>query len=107
MRPEQVKNSFARRIHSLSPRARKPLVSVNCGAIPTEILESELFGHVKGAFTGAISDRKGRFEMANGSSIFLDEIGDMSCHLQVKLLRVLQEKEFEPVGSDKTLTCGC
>ncbi len=97
------KELVARRIHSLSSRVNKPLVSVNCGAIPREILESELFGHVKGAFTGAISDRKGRFEMANGSSIFLDEIGDMSCHLQVKLLRVLQEKEFEPVGSDKTL----
>ena len=97
------KELVARRIHFLSSRANKPLISVNCGAIPSEILESELFGHVKGAFTGAITDRKGRFEMANGGSIFLDEIGDMSCHLQVKLLRVLQEKEFEPVGSNKTL----
>ena len=97
------KELVARRIHCLSSRASKPLVSVNCGAIPSEILESELFGHVKGAFTGAIADRKGRFEMANGGSVFLDEIGDMSCHLQVKLLRVLQEKEFEPVGSNKTL----
>ena len=97
------KELVARRIHSLSSRAAKPLISINCGAIPSEILESELFGHVKGAFTGAISDRKGRFEMANGSTLFLDEIGDMSSHLQVKLLRVLQEKEFEPVGSDKTL----
>ena len=97
------KELVARRIQSLSSRANKPLVSINCGAIPSEILESELFGHVKGAFTGAISDRKGRFEMANGGTLFLDEIGDMSCHLQVKLLRVLQEKEFEPVGSEKTL----
>ena len=97
------KELVARRIHYLSSRANKPLISINCGAIPSEILESELFGHVKGAFTGAITNRKGRFELANGGSIFLDEIGDMSFHLQVKLLRVLQEKEFEPVGSGKTL----
>ena len=97
------KELVARRIHRLSNRSNKPLVSVNCGAIPSDVLESELFGHVKGAFTGAITDRKGRFEMANRGSIFLDEIGDMSCHLQVKLLRVLQEKEFAPVGSDKTI----
>ncbi len=97
------KELVARRIHYLSARSNKPLVCVNCGAIPSDVLESELFGHVKGAFTGAITNRKGRFEMAHGGSIFLDEIGDMSCHLQVKLLRVLQEKAFEPVGSDKTM----
>lgn len=97
------KELVARKIHSLSQRANKPLISVNCGAIPSEILESELFGHIKGAFTGAITDRRGRFEMAHTGSIFLDEIGDMSRHLQVKLLRVLQEREFEPVGSNKTL----
>ena len=97
------KELVARRIHNLSSRGSKPLISVNCGAIPSEILESELFGHVKGAFTGAITDRRGRFEMAHTGTIFLDEIGDMSRHLQVKLLRVLQEREFEPVGSNKTL----
>lgn len=97
------KELVARGIHYQSSRSHGPLVSVNCGAIPSEILESELFGHVKGAFTDAITDRKGRFEMASGGSIFLDEIGDMSRHLQVKLLRVLQEKEFEPIGSSKTL----
>lgn len=98
------KELIARGIHSYSARSHKPFVAVNCGAIPSEILESELFGHVKGAFTDAVTDRKGRFEMAHGGSIFLDEIGDMSPHLQVKLLRVLQEREFEPIGSDKTFS---
>ena len=78
------------------------LVTVNCGAIPEELLESELFGHVRGAFTNAVSHREGRFALANGGTIFLDEIGDMSPNLQVKLLRVLQDRTFEPVGSSKT-----
>ena len=97
------KELFARAIHYNSRRADQALVAVNCGAIPEELLESELFGHVKGAFTNATSNREGRFLVANRGSIFLDEIGDMSPNLQVKLLRVLQEKTFEPVGSSKTL----
>lgn len=90
-------------LHTLSKRGQGPKVSVNCGAIPSELLESELFGHVKGAFTGAISNRKGRFEMANKGTIFLDEIGDMPLLLQVKLLRVLQNREIERVGCTETL----
>lgn len=96
------KELVAKAIHKLSARKNNPLVPVNCGAIPSELLESELFGHVKGSFTGAISNRLGRFEVANGGTIFLDEIGDMPPMLQVKLLRVLQERQFEPVGSAKT-----
>jgi DNA-binding NtrC family response regulator len=96
------KELFARAIHYNSRRADRRLVTVNCGAIPEELLESELFGHVRGAFTNAVSHRDGRFTVANGGTIFLDEIGDMSPNLQVKLLRVLQEKTFEPVGSSKT-----
>jgi len=96
------KELVAQTIHYKSARAKRPLVTVNCGAIPEELLESELFGHVKGAFTSAVSSRKGRFEAAEGGTIFLDEIGDMSPTLQVKLLRVLQEKTFEPVGSSQT-----
>ncbi len=96
------KELVAQAIHYNSNRHNKLLVPVNCGAIPEELLESELFGHIKGAFTGAITDRVGRFEIAEGGSIFLDEIGDMSPKLQVKLLRVLQAKEFEPIGSTKT-----
>jgi DNA-binding NtrC family response regulator len=96
------KELFARAIHYNSRRADRRLVTVNCGAIPEELLESELFGHVRGAFTNAVSHRDGRFTVANGGTIFLDEIGDMSPNLQVKLLRVLQEKSFEPVGSSKS-----
>src|SRR5690606_12833423 len=89
----------ARRIHQLSTRRDGPFVPVNCGAIPKDLLESELFGHEKGAFTGAITTRIGRFELADGGTLFLDEIGDMSVDMQVKLLRVLQERTFERVGS--------
>jgi transcriptional regulator with GAF, ATPase, and Fis domain len=98
------KELVARAIHLLSSRKKGPLIPVNCGAIPAELLESELFGHVKGAFTGAISSRHGRFELAQGGSIFLDEIGEMPALLQVKLLRVLQERVFEPVGGVKSLS---
>lgn len=94
------KELVAAAIHHLSIRSKKNRVSVNCGAIPSELLESELFGHIKGAFTGAISNRKGRFELAQGGTIFLDEIGDMPNLLQVKLLRVLQERQLEPVGAE-------
>ena len=97
------KELVARAIHYNSPRAEKLMVPVNCGAIPEELLESELFGHVKGAFTGAIASRQGRFEVAHNGTIFLDEVGDMSPSLQVKILRVLQERSFESVGSTKTL----
>ena len=97
------KELFARAIHYASPRAGKPLVKVNCAALPETLLESELFGHEKGAFTGAVARRVGRFEQADGGSIFLDEIGDLSPALQAKLLRVLQEKEIERVGSNQTL----
>ena len=96
------KELVARALHYNSRRAERMLVTVNCGAIPEELLESELFGHVKGAFTNAVSHRDGRFTVAHGGTIFLDEIGDMSPNLQVKLLRVLQERTFEPVGSSKT-----
>ncbi|MFA5812624.1 MAG: sigma-54 dependent transcriptional regulator, partial [bacterium] len=96
------KELVARAIHYNSPRRDKPLVVVNCAAIPEELLESELFGHVKGAFTGAVSTHAGRFDAADKGSIFLDEIGDMSMKLQVKVLRVLQEQRFDPVGSTST-----
>lgn len=98
------KELVASAIHRLSARSARNRVSVNCGAIPGELLESELFGHMRGAFTGAISNRKGRFEMAQGGTIFLDEIGDMPLLLQVKLLRVLQERMIEPVGSNEVVT---
>src|ERR1700733_4537911 len=93
------KEVAARAVHDLSPRRQRPFVAVNCGAIPAELLESELFGHEKGAFTGAVATRKGRFEMAEGGTLFLDEIGDMSPTMQVKLLRVLQERVFERAGN--------
>ncbi len=99
------KEVVARKLHFHSDRRGKPFVPVNCGAIPADLLESELFGHEKGAFTGAISARQGRFEMAEEGTLFLDEIGDMSMPMQVKLLRVLQERSFERVGSNKTIHC--
>ena len=99
------KEVVARNLHYNSSRRNKPFVPVNCGAIPAELLESELFGHEKGAFTGALSTRQGRFEMADGGTLFLDEIGDMPLSMQVKILRVLQERSFERVGSNKTIDC--
>lgn len=97
------KELVAKAIHYNSSRSSKPFVPINCGAIPSELLESELFGHIKGSFTGAVNNRIGRFEMASEGTLFLDEIGDMSPSLQVKLLRVLQERKFEPVGGAKTI----
>lgn len=99
------KELVAKAIHYNSMRRDKPLIPVNCGAIPEDLLESELFGHEKGAFTNAIRTRIGRFELSNGGTIFLDEIGEMSPHLQVKLLRILQEQEFERLGGTKTIKC--
>src|SRR5262249_3614118 len=96
------KELIARAIHSRSKRKDRPLIKLNCAALPTGLVESELFGHEKGAFTGAIERRIGRFALANGGSIFLDEIGEMPLEVQAKLLRVLQEQEFEPVGSART-----
>ena len=99
------KEIAAHAIHDLSPRRTRPFVAVNCGAIPADLLESELFGHEKGAFTGAVAARKGRFEIAEGGTLFLDEIGDMSPTMQVKLLRVLQERVFERVGNHVSMRC--
>jgi len=97
------KELVARFIHTHSKRSGNPFIAVNCGAIPSELLESEMFGHEKGAFTGAVGARMGLFQLASGGTIFLDEIGEMSTVLQVKLLRVLQEREIRPVGADRTV----
>ena len=97
------KELIARALHNGSPRRDRPLVKVNCGAISAGLVESELFGHVKGAFTGALAPRIGRFELADRGTIFLDEVGELPADTQVKLLRVLQEREFEPVGSNQTV----
>lgn len=97
------KEVVARMIHALSQRSKQPLVEVNCAAIPSELIESELFGHIKGSFTGAVKDRAGKFEQADGGTLFLDEIGDMSLAAQTKVLRALQENEVTRVGSDKTI----
>jgi transcriptional regulator with GAF, ATPase, and Fis domain len=94
------KEAVARSIHELGPRAERPWVAINCSAIPRDLMESELFGYVRGAFTGAVQNRLGRLEQANGGTLFLDEVGDLDLTLQAKLLRVLQEREFSPVGSD-------
>jgi NtrC-family two-component system response regulator AlgB len=96
------KELLAHHIHRHGPRIDKPFVKVNCAAIPDQLLESELFGHVKGSFTGALKDREGRFELANGGTIFLDEIGELSSAIQAKLLRVLQSKDFERIGDNTT-----
>ncbi len=98
------KELVARTVHQMSHRADKPLIDVNCAAIPDELIESELFGHEKGAFTGATTKKRGKFEIANGGTIFLDEIGDMSFKTQAKILRILQEQKFERVGGTRTLT---
>ena len=97
------KELYARAIHDLSERSGKPFIPLNCGAIPSELLESQLFGHKKGSFTGAISDFKGKFQDADGGTLFLDEIGDMPFEMQVKLLRVLQEKNISPIGSNQLI----
>jgi transcriptional regulator with PAS, ATPase and Fis domain len=98
------KELIAREIHNRSPRAKGPFITVNCGAIPENLIESELFGHVKGAFTGAVAHQIGKFQAADGGTIFLDEIGELPLQLQVKLLRVLQEKQIQRLGEAKTIS---
>ena len=100
LEPEEL---LARAIHDLSERCSRPLMKVNCAALPSDLIESELFGHEKGSFTGAFAQKTGRFELADGGTIFLDEIGELPLELQVKLLRVLQEQEFERIGGSETL----
>jgi two-component system nitrogen regulation response regulator NtrX len=98
------KELVAHALHNLSQRAEQPFIEVNCAAIPEELIESELFGHVKGSFTGALEDKVGKFEQAHGGSLFLDEVGDMSLRTQSKVLRVIEEQRFTPVGSGNNLT---
>ncbi|MCK5098458.1 MAG: sigma-54-dependent Fis family transcriptional regulator, partial [Desulfobacteraceae bacterium] len=98
------KEVLARLVHQTSPRSNGAMVAVNCAAIPSGLIESELFGHVKGAFTGAVKNRKGYFQTASGGTLFLDEIGEVGTDIQVKLLRAIQEKEVQPVGSDKSIS---
>ena len=97
------KELVARQIHELGPRAERPFIPVNCGAIPTELMESEFFGHTKGSFTGAVSDKEGLFQAANGGSLFLDEVADLPLHMQVKLLRAIQERAVKPIGAPKEI----
>ena len=101
------KELVAHAIHAMSPRAAEPFVEVNCAAIPEELIESELFGHIKGSFTGAHEDKIGKFQKADGGTLFLDEVGDMSLRTQAKVLRALEEQRFEPVGASESCRWMC